>query len=227
MWCLLPALSQPATSDSGDENPTAQLPLSPVLYGITQWHPGESSEYLFITFRAGRKEVKRIRYAVLSEQIFGTSRYFLVENQITSLNDERRTTINAVLRPFGDLTNLLEGATGDFITKQDTAPARAIPIRLLKDQLLPFEMTARLPKIAEAMTLDSETIESHAGKIKTTHQRLRFEDGRAVEVWWSGSMGPLGLVRAVAKGFSLELKSHQAKHSASAITEIPQSVVNP
>lgn len=220
VFSLPPLLS----SDTPKGNPSSFLPLNPELYGIKQWRVGESSEYTLISYRENKKEVKRLRYAILGKQQLGRSPYFVVENQVTELDDARHTTINSVLRPFGDLTNLMDGATGDFITKQDTEPARAIPIYLIREKLLPFQTQTLVPQISSIESLDHEAINTPAGKFKTTHQKFFFDNGRAAEVWWTESLGPLGLVKVVSKDFLLTLLFHQAKKSASAISEIPKPV---
>jgi hypothetical protein len=218
--------AQQRVSEAPKWNVSSHLPLNPALYGVRHWRVGESAEYTLVTHRGERHEVKKLRYAILGEQHFAGSSYYVVETQVTELDDARRTTINSAVRPFGDLANLLEGATGEFVTKQDTAPARSIPIQVLKERIFPFQTQAQLPKISSSEILDVEVIETPAGKFKTTHQKFHFEDGRAAEVWSAGGVGPIGLVKVVSKDFLLTLISHQGKRSVSAITEIPKPALD-
>lgn len=226
-FCLspfLPLSSQPGLPHTHRANPSALLPLNPSLYGIDRWHAGEASEYILVTFQGEKKETKRVRYAVLSEQRLGASQYFVVENQVTTLDDLRRTTINSVTRPFGDLGDFLEGATGVFVSKQDQQLAAAIPVSRLKQSLYPPALQERSPRIVSTENLGQDSIQTHDGKFKTTHQKILFSDGRFIEVWWSREAGPLGLLKAISRDFTLELYAHQTKKAVSAITEIPHSV---
>ncbi|MGB7621314.1 MAG: hypothetical protein WBN92_03095 [Terriglobia bacterium] len=226
LMTLTVSWGQGSTGAPPNPNPGTLLPLNPELYGVARWRVGESSEYVLVTHQNLRKEVKRLRYAILSEETRGIAKYYTVESQVTELNVARHSTVNSVVRPFGDLTYLLEGATGNFVMKQDNNPARAIPIPILKERFLLSEAVVRSPKITSVETLGEETLETMTGKLKTTHQKLYFDDGRAAEVWWAGSVGPLGLVRVIAKTFSLDLVSHQSKRSVSAITESPVAVID-
>ncbi|MBZ5552462.1 MAG: hypothetical protein LAO21_07060 [Acidobacteriia bacterium] len=222
-----PNSSQRSAMEVPRSNPAMRLPLDPQLYGVAEWRAGESSEYVLVTQQELKKEVKKLRFAVLSEEWRGRVKFYTVESQVTELDTDRHTTINSVVRPFGDLTYLLEGATGDFVTKQNTEPALAIPIRLLQERFLLSGHAVQPSKIVSVETLGEESVETRAGKFKTRHQRFSFADGRAAEVWWSARIGPLGLVKVASKGFSLDLLSHQSKRSASAITEVPKSVTPP
>jgi hypothetical protein len=201
-----------------------RLPLNPQLYGVEAWRVGESSEYVLVTHQNLVKEVKKLRFAVLSEELRAGVRFYTVESQVTEFSMDRHTTINSVIRPFGNLTYLLEGATGDFITKQNNEPALAIPIRLLQERFMLSGAAVQSSKIVSIESFGKESVETRAGKFKTTHQKLFFDDGRAAEVWWSAGVGPLGLVKALSKGISLDLLTHQSKRSVSAITEIPRSM---
>lgn len=220
-----PCWSQRSAVGPPRSNPGMRLPLNPQLYGVVAWRAGESSEYVLVTHQNLIKEVKKLRFAVLSEELRGPVKFYAVESQVTELNLDRHTTINSVVRPFGDLTYLPEGATGDFVTKQNDEPARAIPIQLLREQFMLSGTDVQPPGIVSVETLGEESVETRAGKFKTTHQRLSFADGKAAEVWWSAGIGPLGLVKVVSKGFSLDLLSHQSKRSVSAITEVPKPIV--
>ncbi|MBZ5536187.1 MAG: hypothetical protein LAO31_09550 [Acidobacteriia bacterium] len=222
-----PNYPQRYTVDPLRSDPGMRLPLDPQLYGVAAWRAGESSEYVIVTHQDLMKEVKKLRFAVLSEEARGQVKFYTVESQVTELNVDRHTTINSVVRPFGDLTFLLEGATGEFVTKQDDDRALAVPIPLLRERFMLSRATAPPSKIISVETFGEESIKTRAGKLKTMHQRLSFADGRAAEVWWSAGIGPLGLVKVVSKGFSLDLLSHQSRKSVSAITEVPRSIVAP
>jgi hypothetical protein len=228
-WVLMPYPTYPQRSaiDPLRSNPGMRLPLDPHLYGVAAWRIGESSEYVLVTHQDLMKEVKKLRFAVLSGEVRDQAKFYTVESQVTELSVDRHTTINSVVRPFGDLTYLLEGATGEFITKQDDDRALAIPIRLLRERFTLSGVTVLPSKIISVETFGQESIDTRAGKLKTTHQRLSFADGRAAEVWWSAGIGPLGLVKVVSKGFSLDLISHQDRKSVSAITEVPRSIDAP
>ncbi|MDD5544678.1 MAG: hypothetical protein PHX83_16045 [Acidobacteriia bacterium] len=217
----LAVIAQTGSARAPATNPTSLLPLNPQLYGIKQWRVGESAEYQLILYRGSHKEVKRMRYAVLGEPMHLPIPYFTIESQVTGLDEDRHTTINSVTRPFGDLTNFFEGATGDFITKQDQTPAIKIPVHLLRERLMPSELQSTALKIQSVETLEEDVLVTPAGKFKTTHQKLLYPRG-SVEVWWSGGVGPLGIVQAISRDFRLLLESRQEKHSVSAITEIPK-----
>jgi len=214
--------AQTNASRSNAANPGSLLPLNPTLYGVTHWRAGESAEYLLTLYQAGHKEVKRIRYAILHELWRSPVPCFMVENQVTGLDENRHTTINSVTRPFGDLTNFLEGATGDFITKQDQSPAIAIPLQVLREKLMLSELQPAGLTLQSTEIIDRTILETPAGKFKTNHERFYFTNGRAVEVWWTNNAGPLGLVQATSKNFHMILTARQEKNSPSAITEIPK-----
>lgn len=215
--------STPGLSASRTES---LLPLNPQLYGISQWRVGESSEYLLVTTQDLKKEVKKLRFAILGEEAIAGSRYYVVESQVTDLSELRHTSINSVVRPFGDLTNLVEGAIGNFVTKQDTDPARAIPVRFLQDRFMSLKNLVQPPEINSVETFGEEGVATNAGKFKSSHQKFSFKDGKAAEVWWNGRVGPLGLVKVVSKQYSLDLLSHQQRRSVSAITEVPKPVLD-
>lgn len=221
LWTPCVVVSQVRSNRPATQSPSAFFPLDPRLYGITAWRVGESSEYLLVSFQEGQKEVKRLRYAVLSEERISGTSYFVVENQVTGMDESRHMSVNSVTRPFGDLTNLLEGAQGNIVVKQDDAPARSIPLSFLKDQMITYESRLRASTPVSIESYGEEVVEMNAGKFKTTHQRIKYSDGHSADVWWSGSVGPLGLVKVVSKNFSLDLLQHQTKHSTSAITELP------
>lgn len=226
-FCLCvfgPLRSQDRQTHTHSVNPGALLPLNPALYGIDRWHPGEAAEYILVTFQGEKKETKRVRYAVLSEQRLGASQYFVVENQVTTLDDLRHTTINSVTRPFGDLSDLLEGATGVFVSKQDQQPAQSIPVSKLKQNLFPTPSREKSPRIVSTEYMGQDSIQTKDGKHKAVHQKLLFSDGRSIEVWWSRDAGPLGVLKAISRDFTLELFAHQNKKALSSITEIPQSI---
>ncbi len=221
LWLLsLTPLTQAQTP--AQSNPSAFFPLNPVYFGVHEWKVGESSVYHLVLYQDKRKEVKQVRYAILGAEKRGSDLYYMVENQVTDLNEDRHSSVNSVTRPFGDLTNLLDQASGDLIIQQDRNPPRSIPISLLKDRLPGGQSLIHPSKIASVESIGKESIETPAGRFQAVHEKLYFEDGHMAEVWRSGNVGPLGLVKVISRDFSLILTEYRPKRAASAIVEIPR-----
>ncbi|MEW5975878.1 MAG: hypothetical protein AB1898_08750 [Acidobacteriota bacterium] len=202
------------------------VPLDPALYGLREWRAGESAKYKITLSRPGYLEVSYLRITTLEDTSHrGDENLLWLETQIEPQNSEREMVVNRVLRPFGDLRVFLAGATGELVSQTGLNPPVSIPMSRLHPLL-----QAQLERPAAGWTQEKVTadrLQVPAGRFEVSCGRFQNRMKQVADVCFTPKVGPLGIVRAAARGVRIELVEHQPRGAQSAIVYAPVQLPQP
>jgi len=197
------------------------IPLNPLLFGITQWQVGESSKYKVTLFHPDYLEVFQLTFSVVGAETRGSNaQLFWLETDVQPLNSSLERVVNKILRPFGDLTRFTEGAVGDVLSQVGENPPVAVPVSMLN---LPDQKGRKWTHV----DLGLGEIRVVAGNFKIHKQRFIDPEENSADVFSDSRVGPVGIIKVSSKRWNLELLGHEAKGGVSAIFGTPVQLVHP
>jgi hypothetical protein len=218
------ALSQGLTFKRRSLLDSIDVPLNPSLFGITRWKVGESSKYKVTLFHPDYLEVFHLTFSVVGEEIRDSQSLFWLETDVQPVNSPQERIINKILRPFGNLTRFTEGAVGEILSQVGDNPPLAVPSSILN-----VETSSPKPRGGDWTQVDlgHEEIKVAAGDFKARKQKFVDSEKNSADVWFTGKVGPLGIVKVSRNQWNLELVAYESKGSVSAIYGSPIRISPP